>query len=46
VASTAAGRAVGVAPSAEVVAVRVLDCEGSGTISDVVAGAVLGGGGS
>jgi subtilisin family serine protease len=39
VASTAAGRAVGVAPGAQVVAVRVLDCEGSGAISDVVAGA-------
>jgi len=35
------GRAVGVAPGAKVVAVRVLDCEGSGAISDVVAGASL-----
>jgi hypothetical protein len=38
VASTAAGRAVGVAKEASVIAVRVLDCDGSGQISDVVAG--------
>lgn len=38
VASTAVGRSVGVAKDAKVVAVRVLDCDGSGTISDSVAG--------
>lgn len=38
VASTAAGRSVGVAKEASVVALRVLDCGGSGRISDVVAG--------
>eukprot|EP00955_Chlamydomonas_euryale_P093449 364786-Chlamydomonas_euryale.AAC.16 len=37
VASTAAGRSVGVAKEASIVAVRILDCEGSGTISDTVA---------
>ena len=37
VASTAVGRAVGVASGARVVALRVLDCDGSGAISDVVA---------
>ncbi|EIE19827.1 subtilisin-like protein, partial [Coccomyxa subellipsoidea C-169] len=37
VASTAAGRTVGVAKEASVVALRVLDCAGSGRISDVVA---------
>ncbi|KAK9902768.1 hypothetical protein WJX75_005533 [Coccomyxa subellipsoidea] len=37
VASTAAGRTVGVAKEASVVALRVLDCNGSGRISDVVA---------
>jgi hypothetical protein len=34
----AAGRSVGVAKEARVVAVRVLDCEGAGSISNVVAG--------
>ena len=38
VASTAVGRAVGVAKDANVVAVRILDCSGSGTISNTVAG--------
>ena len=38
VAGTAVGRTVGIAKSAEVVAVRVLDCSGSGSVSDVVAG--------
>lgn len=38
VAATAVGRAVGVASGARVVAVRVLDCQGSGSISDVVSG--------
>lgn len=38
VASTATGRAVGVAKEASSVAVRVLDCQGSGTVSNVVAG--------
>eukprot|EP00775_Hariotina_reticulata_P008443 gene8443-8627_t len=37
VASTAAGRSVGVAKEANVVAVRVLDCDGAGSISDVIA---------
>jgi hypothetical protein len=36
----AAGRSVGVAKEAHVVAVRVLDCDGAGTISNVVAGAL------
>lgn len=38
VAGTAIGLQVGVAKEAEVVAVRILDCTGSGTISDTVAG--------
>ncbi|KIZ00099.1 peptidase S8/S53 subtilisin kexin sedolisin [Monoraphidium neglectum] len=38
VASTAVGRGVGVASSARVVAVKVLDCQGEGSISDVVEG--------
>ena len=38
IASTAAGRTVGVAKEASVIALRVLDCNGSGRISDVVAG--------
>ncbi|KAK9868494.1 hypothetical protein WJX84_000258 [Apatococcus fuscideae] len=38
VASTAVGRAVGVAKEARIVAVRVLDCAGSGSVSSVVAG--------
>jgi subtilisin family serine protease len=38
VASTAIGRTVGVAKGASVVAVRVLDCQGTGSISDTVAG--------
>ena len=37
-AATAIGLQVGVAKQAEVVAVRILDCTGSGTISDTVAG--------
>lgn len=37
-ASTAAGRSVGVARSARVVAVRVLGCDGSGSIATTVAG--------
>lgn len=37
-AGTAAGTNVGVAPGATVVAVRVLNCEGSGTISSVLSG--------
>ena len=37
-ASTAVGRAVGVAKDANLVAVRILDCTGSGTISDTIAG--------
>lgn len=40
VAASAIGRSVGVAKGAELVAVRVLDCNGSGTISDTVAGDV------
>ena len=40
VASTAIGRTVGLAKEAEVVAVRVLDCHGSGNISRTVAGGV------
>jgi subtilisin family serine protease len=36
VASTAVGRRVGVAKRARVVALRVLDCNGTGTIDDVV----------
>ncbi|MEU0084530.1 S8 family peptidase [Streptomyces sp. NPDC006274] len=38
VAGTAAGTAYGVAKAASIVGVRVLDCNGSGTISGVVAG--------
>lgn len=38
VAGTAAGTTYGVAKNASVVAVRVLDCYGSGTISGVIAG--------
>jgi subtilisin family serine protease len=38
VAGTIAGRNVGMAPSARVVPVRVLDCNGSGYLSDVIAG--------
>jgi len=38
VAGTAVGRTTGVAKSAKIVAVRVLDCSGSGSVSDVVAG--------
>jgi hypothetical protein len=34
----AAGRSVGVAKEARVVAVRVLDCAGAGSVSNVVAG--------
>jgi hypothetical protein len=37
VSASAAGLQVGVAKEAEVVAVRILDCQGSGTISDTVA---------
>lgn len=37
VSGTAVGLRVGVAKEAEVVAVRILDCTGSGTISDTVA---------
>lgn len=45
---TAIGLGVGVAKEAEVVAVRILDCTGSGTISDTVAALdwVAGGGSS
>jgi len=39
VASVAAGRTVGVAKEAKVVAVKVLDCDGIGTISTIIAGA-------
>lgn len=38
VSSTAVGRSVGVAKEAIVVAVRVLNCQGSGAVSNVVAG--------
>lgn len=38
VAATAVGRSVGAAKSASVVGVRVLNCDGSGSISDVIAG--------
>ncbi|GLC36543.1 hypothetical protein PLESTM_000458300 [Pleodorina starrii] len=38
VASSAVGRSVGVARGSRIVAVRVLDCSGSGTIADTVAG--------
>lgn len=37
-APAAAGRSVGVAKQAHIVAVRVLDCDGAGSISNVVAG--------
>jgi subtilisin family serine protease len=38
VSSTAAGRSVGIAREATVMGVRVLDCDGAGSISNVVAG--------
>eukprot|EP00210_Caulerpa_lentillifera_P007903 g7544.t1 len=38
VASTAIGRSVGIAKQANVIGVRVLDCQGSGNISTTVAG--------
>lgn len=38
VAALAAGQTVGVAPGATVVSVRVLDCEGQGTVENVVKG--------
>lgn len=38
VAGTVAGSSHGVAPAARLTAVRVLDCEGSGSISSVIAG--------
>ncbi|MEU5716315.1 S8 family serine peptidase [Streptomyces sp. NPDC020403] len=38
VAGTVAGRTYGVAPSAALVPVRVLDCEGSGTWAGIIAG--------
>eukprot|EP00803_Ostreobium_quekettii_P009833 evm.model.scf_1839.3 EVM.evm.TU.scf_1839.3 scf_1839:10638-19103(+) len=38
VASTAVGRMVGIAKQADVVAVRVLDCQGTGNISTTIAG--------
>jgi subtilisin family serine protease len=38
VAGTAAGATYGIAPAATVVPVRVLDCNGSGTLSGVIAG--------
>lgn len=41
VASTTIGRSVGIAKQAKVVAVRVLDCSGSGNISTTVAGQCL-----
>lgn len=37
--SIAVGQVVGVAKEASLVALKVLDCEGSGTVPDVVAGA-------
>jgi subtilisin family serine protease len=37
VSATAAGLQVGVAKNAKIVSVRILDCAGSGTISDTVA---------
>lgn len=37
VAATAAGKGVGVAKDAEIVAVRILDCNGDGSVSDTVA---------
>lgn len=38
VAGTAAGKGFGVAPAARIHAVRVLDCDGSGSTADVIAG--------
>lgn len=38
VASLAAGAEAGLAPAAEIVSVRVLDCDGNGLVSDVVSG--------
>jgi hypothetical protein len=38
VAGTAAGSTLGVAPAANLIPVRVLDCNGSGTVSGVIAG--------
>jgi subtilisin family serine protease len=38
VAGTLGGRAYGVAKGVEIVSVRVLDCDGSGYVSDIVAG--------
>jgi subtilisin family serine protease len=38
VAGTIAGSSLGVAPAASLVAVRVLDCNGSGSVSGVIAG--------
>ena len=38
VASLAAGAEAGLAPAASIVSVRVLDCDGNGLVSDVVAG--------
>ena len=38
VASLAAGAEAGLAPAAAIVSVRVLDCDGNGLVSDVVAG--------
>lgn len=37
--SIAIGRNVGIAKEASVVALRVLDCQGAGSVSNVVAGA-------
>lgn len=37
VAGTAAGKGVGLAKDADIVAVRILDCNGDGTVSDTVA---------
>ena len=41
-AGIAVGRNVGVAKEANIVAVRVLDCSGSGVVSDVISGANFG----
>ncbi len=38
VGASAVGRMVGVAKAATLVAVRVLACDGSGSVSDVIAG--------